>query len=561
MLRDALSPYAAIEKVTIIKDRHSKKSKGFGFVKVKTQEDVGKLLSLHEADRYFQGRELVIRQARKKICLPGDDSYVRCPLPEREFDLSQPDPTKPSMHMLVDDVMYKIFSYLPLQNLVRCEGVCRRWQMLVHRHFSRTTTLDINEVALGLEPPFTKGVISKLLILTGPYLKSLKVQRTDLAAKENIFKIIGQLCPVLEHLDISKSRGIKFANISKLAAGCKNIKSFNAQSCIEFDEKALHQLLISYPQLERLNIAGTSVHGKNFNLLPGTLKELSIERIPDLCHKSRRITEIADNCPNIEILEMRECMISRKDLEYFGEHCHNITKLSLYFPSIDTTEALASFKNLKDLTLVGDIMDLTALFTTLLKMEVLSVESRDGLSEADFSVLENLKSLKLTQTLLTEPSLLTVAKCKQLEELYLFKNYPPSEGALLCILKGCPKLKRIACPMLSSSPAFITKVDEIMKGRTGKLVIEQRSVGVELQNVQYDKSKIELDFSSDISLLYDPFSYDSDDSDYSDVSFNDWYDSDVDFADHYFFNDEFHDDLFDAAAMLAAWNHDDFDIY
>lgn len=538
VLREALSHYAAVEKVTIIKDKQTRKSKGYGFVKVQTQEDVAKLLQLRDGDCFVQGRKIVIRLAKKKISLPGDDSYVRHPLPDREFDLSQPDPSQPSIHMLVDDVIFKIFSYLPIRNLVRCEGVCRRWQMLVHRHFSKMTTLEINESSLEIAPPFTKAIISKLLILSGPNLKSLKVQRADFATKQNILKIISQLCPVLEHLDVTKARGINFTHISKLAAGCKNIKSFIAKNCFDFDEKAMHQLLVSYPELEKLDVAGTAVYGKNFNYLPRTIKEFCIERIPDLCHKKKRITEIADRCPNIEVLEMKECMVSKVDLEYFGTNCHSLAKLSVFMPSIEAIEALSFFKSLKDLTLVCDIVDLPELFRSVPMIEVLSVEARDIISdEADFSMLENLKSLSLNQTFLSHASLMTLAKCKHLEEFYLFKCYSLPQDALVRILKGCIKLRKIVCPSLQVSPSFITTVDEIMKGRSGKLVIEVRDMGMLLQDMQYDKNKIQLDYSRDYSYLYDPFSYDSDDSEYSDVSFDtSWLDSD-EFAEHYILND------------------------
>ncbi|KAG0693831.1 F-box protein SKP2A [Chionoecetes opilio] len=562
MLQEALSHYAAVEKVTIIKDKNTKRSKGYGFVKVKTQEDVARLLALCDADRYIQGREMTLQVAKKKISLPGDDSYVRRPLPDREFDLSPPDPALPSAHRLVDDVMFKILSYLPIRVVVRCEGVCRRWQMLVHRHFSKMTNLEINEEALEISPPFTKGIISKLLILSGPNLRALKVQRTDFATRQNILKIISQLCPVLEHLDVTKARGINFVHISKLAQGCRHIKAFIARNCVDFDEKALHQLLVSYPQLERLNVAGTAVYGKNFNLLPTTIKELCIERIPDLCHKKKKITEIADKCPNIEVLEMKECMLSKSDLEYFGTHCHHLTKLSVYMPSIDATKALASFKKLKDLTLVCDMVDMPTLFGGLRNMETLSLETRDIVNEeADFSVLEKLKVLKLNQALLSLTSLLTLTKCKHLEELHLFRCYSLPHEVLFSILKGCPRMKRVACPSLQLDPGFVTTLDDILRSRPGKLTIEARDTGVHLSDVQYDKKKLAFEHTRDLPFLFDPFSYDSDDSDYSDNSFNtSWYDSEMDFADHYLFDDDFHSDLLDAAVMLAAWNVEEPDL-
>lgn len=81
-----------------------------------------RLLALPLADRYIKGHPVTIKRAKKKVILPGDDGYVRSPLSDRDFDLASPDPTQPSMHMLVDDVMFKIFSLLPTKTLVKCEG-------------------------------------------------------------------------------------------------------------------------------------------------------------------------------------------------------------------------------------------------------------------------------------------------------------------------------------------------------------------------------------------------------------------------------------------------------
>lgn len=64
---------------------------------------------------------MVIRPARKKIIMPGDKEYVRRPLPDRDFDLSHPNPDGASIHILVDDVLFKILEYLPIKDLVRCE--------------------------------------------------------------------------------------------------------------------------------------------------------------------------------------------------------------------------------------------------------------------------------------------------------------------------------------------------------------------------------------------------------------------------------------------------------
>lgn len=73
--------------------------------------------------------------------------------------------------------------------------VCRRWQVLVHMHFSKMTALEISERFLEIAPPFTRPIISKLLVLSGRNLKSLKVERIDFATGENILRIISKSSP------------------------------------------------------------------------------------------------------------------------------------------------------------------------------------------------------------------------------------------------------------------------------------------------------------------------------------------------------------------------------
>lgn len=80
-----------------------------------------RLLSLSDCDRYIQGQPVIIKVA-KRICMPGEEGYVRRALSDRDYDLTSPNPSQASIHMLVDDVLYKIFSYLPIRNLVKCEG-------------------------------------------------------------------------------------------------------------------------------------------------------------------------------------------------------------------------------------------------------------------------------------------------------------------------------------------------------------------------------------------------------------------------------------------------------
>ncbi|KAK4308860.1 hypothetical protein Pmani_007252 [Petrolisthes manimaculis] len=549
-LHEALSHYVTVEKVIIIRDKFNRRSKGYGFVTVSKPEDVDKLLSLSHGDRYISGQEMVLGRARKQICLPGHHDYIRQPLPDRDFDLSLPDPNAPSIHVLVDDVLYKILEFLPMRDRVRSERVCRRWQMLVHGLFTKINRLEIDPKWLGINTPITRSIISKLLILSGPTLKDLKLLSVDHATRGSIMKIVGQLCPVLQSLDVSMACGINFFSISYLTRNCRELKSFIAMNCPNFKEKALKHLLVSYPELERLHISGCFVTGRCFSQLPSTLKELNISYCTTIDQKSNGIgvlSHIGERCPHLETLEMEKCRVSMTVLEQIGTHCTNLSKLSLFIVEIEAIEALKTFKNLKDLTVDSVFLDLRVLINSLPDLQRLVVDSRLSTGvESDFSSLKELKSIKLCHIDMTTESVMTLAKCAKLEEVHLENCGDFPQEVLTEILKGCTGLKRIHCPNVNINLDFIETVNKIMEHRSGKLLIEVRTgylTSKELLEAQYDNKKIEFDPIHSFQLLFDCDITD-DDSLYSAGSLEDYwvngfdgFDSDYSLREDFFYGD------------------------
>jgi RNA recognition motif-containing protein len=64
-LRDAFSAYGQVESVSVIKDKITGRSKGFGFVTMPNQEEAQKAIAgLNE--RPLQGRNVRINEARPK---------------------------------------------------------------------------------------------------------------------------------------------------------------------------------------------------------------------------------------------------------------------------------------------------------------------------------------------------------------------------------------------------------------------------------------------------------------------------------------------------------------
>lgn len=63
-LKELFSKYGAIEQVRIVKNYHSGRSKGFGFVTYRTASETNSALSAH--GQKYQGRMIVVRIAKPR---------------------------------------------------------------------------------------------------------------------------------------------------------------------------------------------------------------------------------------------------------------------------------------------------------------------------------------------------------------------------------------------------------------------------------------------------------------------------------------------------------------
>ncbi|XP_047499019.1 F-box/LRR-repeat protein 20-like isoform X1 [Penaeus chinensis] len=411
-LYNVLSSYVPVINAFTVKDKITKRNKGFGFATVRTKEDADTLLNLKGSELYLYGFEMKIRPAWKKIRMPGDEKYVRHTLSDRDFDLSPPNPDAPSIHILVDDVLIHILEYLQLTEIISCERVCRRWQMLIYGMFAKSS-LELSPTKLNLFGPLTHSVVSKLLILSGSQLKELRVKNVDYATRSNILKVVGQLCPELECLDVSMVRGINFRRMKELTSKCTKLKSLVVAKCPDFDEKALCTVLESYPDLECLNVSCCPIYGRCFKKLPVTLKELKISYCQTVESLSQE--EIGIRCPNLEVLHMDHLLTSRHVLESIGRNCSNLKDLTVTLCEENALSELPDFTNLKSLRIECTGVDLTKLMECLPSLENLNINALDCVDEPDFSILKELRALALHGLNLSESSLGSLENCPHLE--------------------------------------------------------------------------------------------------------------------------------------------------
>lgn len=521
-LRNVFSHYATVVNAFVVRDKHTHKSRGFGFVQVATPEDVQKLLSLRDGDKYIFGQRAVIQPAKKKSILPGDYDYVRVPLSDRLYDLEAEDPSAPCMHILVDDVIFKIFEFLPLRNLIGVERVCRRWQMLIFKLFARRTSLNLCRETVGLCGPLSRSIVAKLLILSGPTLKELKVQNIDYSTRHNILRMIAQLCPELESLDVTQALGINFSNLKFLTKGCRKLKTFIAEKCPDFDDRSLREVLQSYPELRHLNIGGYIAGGKYFSLLPSTLKVLRLS----ICHsiEPENLKVVGDRCPNLEVLNVYQIRVLKPVLEHIGTNCPELKELKLSITSRGTAEALTCFKNLKSLDIDAECsFELFTAIEHLKELEELTVrggyENLTQETKFNFNAFKNLREVSLSRIGISAESLKTLSKCNKLKVIHLLNGIHLETDMFLNMLRGCPELKVFSSLSMTLTSDIVKSVNDIMKGRAGPITLAMYlDWGIEADS--YDSQKIKLERLTHFLQL-------SEESDYDDL---DDYDTDSIFS-------------------------------
>lgn len=71
--------------------------------------------------RILNGNCMEFKPARKQFKTPGVVGFERAPLSDRNFELGPVDPDQSCVHVLIDDVLLRIFEYLPLKKLVNIE--------------------------------------------------------------------------------------------------------------------------------------------------------------------------------------------------------------------------------------------------------------------------------------------------------------------------------------------------------------------------------------------------------------------------------------------------------
>lgn len=517
-LLNMLTPIANVTKVFISKK--TSQDPKYGFVYLSTEEDVRKIMDLNTQDYHSVSSKLEFRPALRRYMSPGEEYYVRLPLPDRDYDLSPFDSDKSYIHKLNDDVMIKIFEYLPLKTRICCEIVCRRWQALLYIMFESTTQLNLDTIFVVKNSlsAVTKDTLAKLLLLTGNKLKSLSLAvvnglyytaHSEKHTNVNLFLIVSQLCKNLECLELS-NYPISYFDDVKALYDCKTLKCFYAKKCFILDDCLFKNLLSVLPCLEKINICYSKIKGNCFNILPEGLKELNINFCKRVSKKS--LHKINMVCKNLEVLEMLKLEADKEFLEQLGANCKNMRSLVFQSFTAEVSSQIKVFTKLNHLKIVASTFELSNI-DNLKDLEELCIKVKQKSSNmVDFGKFKCLKKVGIFSSPFNRHELMSLGKCKNLQYVKIMDCGDIDQDFIKMIVRCCPEIKAIKCPnvWLNDYNQFLNEIVEIMSNRSEplKLVVNQ-------SDLSYDEMDVAADLSEKIEIEFDDFDEENED-DYED---------------------------------------------
>ena len=421
------------------------------------------------------------------------------PIIHPSFDLPSTEslfPTLPSIHILNNDCLYHILSYLDIVDMMRTALVCKRWYNLCLSKMSCLNRLELTPTfsIFRLNKALSHTRFVSLLLLSNKSLSHLDVSHSSLKIDYISCKAIADLCPNLVELNLSKIKiDRKIASYFARHLPPK-LSSLILNGCVSLKEKCLKNILMNCNNLEKLDLSyNQTISGKciakhvarnkmryfNFseciNLNPMTVQFVlsnfyeTLEHL-DLSYCHREVFAISTT--QLSVMENLKIFNARcSDFEFADYSTSKLTELLKLMPNLE-------FLDLNKNMAVGN----NATFFTLLskmcpKLRSLNLGTCAITCSHSLNALGDLESLdSLNLDYLPEDfnyedlTKATLINCKNLTNLSLQSCFIDDDNVYILIseLKNLKSLDLRSC-QLSLDGSFISKCNAL--DRNSPLII------------------------------------------------------------------------------------------
>ena len=504
------------------------------------------------------------------ICAPENPSY---PLIHPPFDspsTESTDPSQPSIHLLNNDCIYIVLSYLDIVDMMKTALVCKRWYNVCLSRMAGLTSIELTPTfsVFRLNKGLTSSNFTSLLLMTEGNLTHLDVSHSSLKLDYVCCRAIGDLCPNLVELNLSKIK-IDRKIASYLAKNFPpKLSSLLLNGCVSLKEKCLKQMLMNCKNLEKLDLSyNQKISGKciakhmsnnkmkyiNFsecnNLKPYTVQFVLANYTDTLEHLDLSFCHweaFSISTAQLNILKNLKVFNARSSDFEFAEFSRSISNFTSILKLMPNLEVLDLHKNNVVGSNGGDfIIQISNMCPKLKSLNLgfcgLTCSRNLGRGLIDLQFLDTLNIDGLSDTFNYEDLIkAALINCKLLSNLSLQSCFIDDDSIFVLI----SELKSMKCLDLRScqSPldgSFIKNCSAI--NRDIPLLIY-------LQDTWLQKDEF-LDIPSFLKLRFSILTYNT--SGYFDYMSGNEFDDYDDFDDHY---DEFDDDFWDNGGYVDEEN-------
>ncbi|KAJ8672652.1 hypothetical protein QAD02_003911 [Eretmocerus hayati] len=476
------------------------------------------------------------------------------------------------IHKLNDDCLMHIFTYLPIIDRVRVEGVCRRWKDICPESWRTFKKLDLTRPTWGFKAVVHKSIdtptLRKVLLRCGQFITHIDLSKKTEKLSKSTLSVIGRFCPNLQYIDVT-AINVSPAGIKALAENCMNITDFSLGHCTTACDNDLSQLFAKNKRLQSVKILQNSILGKCFLSLPAdSMRSITLSECTNVspCHFETAIRPLK----NLETLSLEKCVSFNDQAVKAISQCSSSLKilhLRDYYPMVSQPAmlTLAGLVNLdtldvaQNVTVHDEFLKLVGTRCKLLtNVDISSCQSVTNAGLASIVSLPKLQHLsvnylgKITDTVLVDmPNLRTMhcRGCPNLKNEGLCNLIEESHQIELLDLSGCNEVSNelIEAAINATTNRTNNVVLRMYIGDTKVKVNEITRVSPFLQVVDVDLSEPYLrpDFDHDEYEFFPDELYDIDDDldDYDSFFAND---SDEDMHHNYYeyYRDEDSDEEF-----------------
>ncbi|XP_032454011.1 F-box/LRR-repeat protein 14 [Nasonia vitripennis] len=323
------------------------------------------------------------------------------------------------IEILNDDCLNYIFGFLQIEDKVKIERVCKRWQEVSKNSWKNIKTLNENVNVWGFNPCIRSPeeltlIFEKVLQRCGHTLTH--VDFSFLSVQNNALHHVAIMCPNLQSLNVGKLN-LTIPLVEIMTANCQNIKEITFTTCSEeCNDYQLSKFFSVNKKLRYLKITNNeNLTGKFLESLP---RDSMQTIIMNDCTKvtSHNIAQFIANFENLRTLSFTE---------------------NQYLTFDDSTAIIVSLsKNIVELRL-GALLKLnTNATSSLTNLQILDVTNSEDISNTFLTVLA-----KNWCTQITDAGINEISRLPKLEELYIKNLNNVTDQSL----KYLPKLKRLSC--------------------------------------------------------------------------------------------------------------------